>query len=155
MVAFRGGPRAAANSAFHPVYQGQLLGRCSTIFLAEVEKRAGMLISLRRMVPLRALLSSVPARVPMARERLNAIVASISQAAFAVKFPDGRCANALSSRSALTCSMMACPRCVLSAVAVSNSLVVKRAWERWVSKLHEALCCGQAQRTVPSRGEGR
>ena len=53
-----------------------------------------MLISLRRMVALRALPSSVPGRVPVARERVNAILARTSQAAFAVKFPDGRGANA-------------------------------------------------------------
>ncbi|MGY4543311.1 hypothetical protein ACVWY0_003244, partial [Arthrobacter sp. UYNi723] len=47
---------------------------CRTIFLADVEMRAGMVMSLRRMVPLRALPMSLPVRVPMARERLNAMV---------------------------------------------------------------------------------
>ena len=132
VVVVRGGPQAAVNSGCHPVSQGQLLGRCSTIFRAEVETRAGMLMSLRRMVPLRALPSPPLARVPMARVRLNAIVASTSQAAFAVKIPEGRCASALFFRSALTCSMIACWRCVLSAVIVSRSLVVKNAWNRSV-----------------------
>ena len=121
MVAVRGGPQAAANSAFHPVSQGPRLGRCRTIFLAEVERRAGIWMSLRRMVPLRALPRSVPASVPMARDRLNAIVAKTSQSAFAVKIPDGRWPNALSVRSALTYSIIACWRCVLWAVTVSSS----------------------------------
>jgi len=120
MVAVRGGPQAAVNRACHPVFQGQLVGRCSTCLRAEVEIRAGTWMSLRRMVPLRALPSSVPASVPTARERLNAIVASSNQAAFAVKIPDGRCASALSFRSALTCSMIACWRWVLSAVTGSG-----------------------------------
>ena len=76
---------AAAKSACHPVSQGQWAGRCSTIFLAEVEICAEGWMSLRRMVPLRALPSWVPASVPMARERLKAVVASTSQAAVAVK----------------------------------------------------------------------
>lgn len=58
------------------------------IFHAEVEMRAGMLMSLRRIVPLRALSRSVPAREPTARERLNAIVASTRQAALAVMTPE-------------------------------------------------------------------
>ena len=63
MVAVRGGPQAAANSAFHPVSQGQRLGGRRTFFLAEVERRAGIWMSLRPMVPLRAVLRSVPASV--------------------------------------------------------------------------------------------
>ena len=93
MVAVRGGPQAAANSAFHPVSQGQRLDRCRTSFLAEVEIRARIWMSLRRMVPLRAAPRSVPASVPMARDRLNAIVAKTSLSAFAVKIPDGRWPN--------------------------------------------------------------
>lgn len=54
MVAVRGGPQAAVKSAVHPASQGQLLGRCSRIFLVDVDIRAGMLMSVRRMVPLRA-----------------------------------------------------------------------------------------------------
>ena len=76
------------------------------IFRAEVAIRAGTVMSFRRMVPLRALPRSVPARVPMARERLKAMVARTSQAALAVNFPEGRCARALSLRSALTCSIL-------------------------------------------------
>ena len=51
--------------------------------------RAGMLISLRRMVPLRGLPRSPPAIEPTARDKLNAMVASTSQAALAVKTPRG------------------------------------------------------------------
>jgi len=49
-------------------------------------------------------------RLAAARVRLNAMTASTSQAAFAVNFPEGRCASAEFFRSAWTCSMMACPR---------------------------------------------
>jgi hypothetical protein len=71
--------------------------------------------------------------VPAARVRLNAITASTSQAALAVKIPEGRCARAEPLRSAWTCSMIACPRWVLSAATVSSrsgSAVVKKAWNR-------------------------
>ena len=71
-------------------------------------------------------------RVAAARVRLNAITAQTSQAAFAQNFPDGRCASADTFRSAWTCSMIACPRWVLSAAAVSRVLVVKNAWKRHV-----------------------
>ena len=127
MVAACGGPQAAANSVCHPVSQGQEVGRCSMMRLAEVEIRAGIWMSLRRIVPLRTLLRSVPVREPTARERLKAIVASTSQAAFALNTPEGRWASALSFRSALTCSMMACPRRLLSAVTVSRVLILKKA----------------------------
>ena len=85
-----GGPQAAANAAVHSVSHGQLAGRCRVILRAEVEIRAGILMSLRRMVPLRAVPRSAPATEPTARERLNAIVARTSQAALAVKTPEGR-----------------------------------------------------------------
>ena len=74
--------------------------------MAEVEIRAGILMSLRRMVPLRALLNSGLAVEPTARERLNAITANTSQAALAGNQPKGRCARALSLRSAFICSML-------------------------------------------------
>jgi len=54
MAAGCGGPQTAANSADHPVFQDQSFGRCSTIRLAEVEIRAEIWMSLRRMVPLPA-----------------------------------------------------------------------------------------------------
>ena len=105
MAAVCGGPHAAANAAVHPGSHGQLVGRRRVIFRAEVEMRAGMLTSLRRIVPLRALPRSALAKDPTARERLNAIVARTSQAALAVNTPDGRCASALSLRSTFICSM--------------------------------------------------
>ena len=142
VVAVRGGPQAAANSVAQPVSQGERAGRWSTVLRAEVEILAGMLMSLRRMVPVRAVPWSALVRIPMARDRLKAIVASTSQAALAVKIPEGRWASALSLRSALICSMMAWPRWVLSAVTVSRSLVVKNAWKRWVSNKVGLSCCG-------------
>jgi hypothetical protein len=85
---------------------------------------------LRRIVPVRAFASPFPAAVAAARVRFNAMAAKTSQAALAVKTPDGKCARALSFRSALTCSMMACPRWDLSAATVSRVPVVKNAWNR-------------------------
>ena len=90
MVVGCGGLQAAANKIIQPFSQGRSVGRCRTTRRAEVEMRAGMLISLRRMVPLRALLRSVPVRAPTARAKLKAIVANTSQAALAVKIPEGR-----------------------------------------------------------------
>lgn len=69
---------------------------------------AGMAISFRRMVAVFAFASTVPVMVAAARVRLKAMTARTSQAAFAVKIPEGRCANAECLRSALTCSMIAC-----------------------------------------------
>ena len=71
MAAVFGGPQGAANAAVHPGSHGQLVGRCRVIFRAEVEIRAGMLMSLRRMVPLRALPRSAPAREPTAQAKDN------------------------------------------------------------------------------------
>ena len=87
---------------------------------AEVATRAGTVISLRRIVAVVALARSGPVRVAAARVRLNAMTASTSQAAFAVNTPEGRCARAEFFRSAWTCSMIACPRWVLSAATVSR-----------------------------------
>src|SRR6476659_8056504 len=94
--------------------------------------RAGTVIRVARMVAVRALASAGPVMVAAARVRLNAITAATSQAALAVKRPEGRCARAESLRSAWTCSMIAWPRWVLSALTVSRSLVVKNAWKRQV-----------------------
>jgi len=85
--------------------------------------RAGTLIRVRRMVAVRAVASPGPVRVAAARVRLNAMVARTSQAALAEKRPEGRWARAESLRPVWTCSMMACPRWVLSAVTVSRSVV--------------------------------
>lgn len=88
--AVRGGLQVAACRLVHPVSQGQCLGRCSTTFRAEVEMRAGIWMSLRRIVAVLALPRSVPVSVPMARDRLKVIVASTNQAAFALNTPDGK-----------------------------------------------------------------
>ena len=78
---------------------------------AEDATRAGTWISLRRTVAVVAFASwGAAVRLAAARVRLNAMTASTSQAAFAVNFPEGRCASAEFFRSAWTCSMMACPR---------------------------------------------
>src|SRR5699024_2680510 len=104
---------------------------------AEEATRAGRLISLRRIVGVVARAREVlPVRVAVARVRLNAIAAATSQAALAVKTPEGRCANAEALRSACTFSMIAWARWTWSAVTVSRSwggVVVKKAWKRQVS----------------------
>ena len=58
------------------------------------------------------------------------MAAMTSQAAFAVKTPDGRRARAPAERSALTCSMMAWSRCWPSAWMSPNGESVKTAWYR-------------------------
>ena len=95
--------------------QGQLMGRCRVSRRAERASRAGTLISWARMVPVVALAWIVEARAPAARVRLNAIAAQTSQAPLALNRPDGRCASGPFFRSAMTCSMIACPRCAASA----------------------------------------
>ena len=64
------------------------------------------------------------------------MTANTNHAAFAVNFPDGICASALAFRSALTCSIAACCRWVLSAATVPRkpeSAVVNTAWKRYRS----------------------
>ncbi len=58
-----------------------------------------------RIVGIRAL--AIPAACAVARERLKAITAMLSQAWFAVNFPEGKCARGLSFSSAMTCSITA------------------------------------------------
>lgn len=67
---------------------------------------AETMISLRRIVALVALARVGPLIVAAARVRLKAMTARMSQAAFAVNTPEGRCARALFLRSALTCSWL-------------------------------------------------
>src|SRR3954470_1968862 len=55
-----------------------------------------------------------------ARVRLNAMAASASQAEFAANFPEGRWASGPALRSALTCSMIACCRWVVSAASIGS-----------------------------------
>src|SRR5699024_6450598 len=104
---------------------------------AEEAIRAGMLMSLRRIVAVvaRAMLRFV-VRVAAARVRLNAMTAQVSQAALALNTPEGRCASAEAFRSAWTFSMIACARWVLSAATVSNcstDVGVENEWNRQVS----------------------
>ena len=89
------------------VAQSQFAGRCSRIRRADRETRAGMLMMRARMVAVVALVNRPAALTPSARVRLNAIAAATSHAAFAVNFPDGRCAKAECFKSAMTCSTTA------------------------------------------------
>lgn len=119
-----------SNSLDHCGCHFHCSGRCRTSRLALRAMRTGTVTNLRRIVVVAALASPVPTMAPAVRVRLNAMTAHTSHAAFAVNFPDGRCARALAFQSALTCSMTACWRWVLSAVTVSRSLVVNTAWNR-------------------------
>jgi hypothetical protein len=113
------------------------VGRCRRSRRAEVAIRAGTLMSLRRIVAVAALASAgVVVSVAAARVRLKAMTAQTSQAALALKTPEGRWASAEALRSAWTFSMIACRRWAWSAATVSRSsgvLVVKKAWKRQVS----------------------
>src|SRR5680860_445596 len=131
-----GGPQMRVNSRVQAVSQGQWVGRCTVMRLAEEAARAATLTSFRRTVAVVALDRSSPASVAAARVRLNVITASTNQAEFAANELEGRWARAELLRSAWTCSMIAWPRWVLSAVTVSitaGSVVVKKAWNRQVS----------------------
>ncbi len=98
---------AAVNSCCHAEAQGQTVGRCSVLRLADVVTRAAMLISWLRSVAVVALAWTAEASVPAARSTLNAIAARMSQAELAAKLADGRCASGPFFRSAMTCSMIA------------------------------------------------
>ena len=77
-----GGPQLWLNRRVHAVSQGQVVGRCRVSRRAEDATRAGMLISLRRMVAVVAFARSLPAMVAAVRVRLNAMTARTSQAAW-------------------------------------------------------------------------
>ena len=131
-----GGAWVAVKRFSHSVCHGQFSGRRSRMRRALLTIRAGTWMSFRRIVPVLALTNASSARIPAALVRLYAITAATSQAEFAVNFPEGRWARALSFRSALTCSIMACLRWILSAATapnVSAGTVVKNAWKRCVS----------------------
>src|SRR4051812_19388983 len=91
-------------------------------------------MSLRRIVAVVAFARAAAfVRVAAARVRLKAMTAQISQAALALKTPEGRWARAEALRSAWTFSMIACRRWVWSAATLSSSsraVVVKKAWKR-------------------------
>ena len=89
-VAVAGGSLTRLNKSVQAFSQGQFIGKWSTIRRADDAMRAGTVISFRRMVAVVALASSVAVRVAAARVTLNAMTASTSQAALAVKMPEGR-----------------------------------------------------------------
>ena len=103
-----GGPLACPKSVFHSFSQGQSLGRWSRSRRAEDAIRAGTPMIRRRIDPQAARAWLPPQTTPAVWVRLNAMTARMSQAAFALKTPDGRCAKGPSLRSAWTCSMIAC-----------------------------------------------
>ena len=102
-----GGPVAAVNSRCQASAQGQAAGRRRVERRADRVTRAARLINCRRRVAVVALAWKLEASAPAARVRLNAIAARTSQAEFAAKLPEGRCARAEFFRSAMTCSMIA------------------------------------------------
>lgn len=93
------------NSSSSAGSHGQCCGRCRTRHFAERAIRAGVLISWVRMVAMRARACKREASAPVARVRLCVIAAQASQAALALKYPEGRCASALFFRPVMTFSM--------------------------------------------------
>ncbi len=84
-----GGLLVRLNSSMNCAFQGQSCGRCRVSRLAEDATRVGTLIRVRRIVPVVARVNRLPARVPAARVRLNAMTAKVSQALFALNCPMG------------------------------------------------------------------
>lgn len=97
-----GGPVAVVQSDSHPATHGQSRGMCRSSRRLVEAIRAGMLMIFLRRLAHRA--RWWPAATAVARARLNAVTPSATQAAFAVYFPEGRWASALSLSSAMTCS---------------------------------------------------
>ena len=95
--------------------QGQSLGRWMTSCRADLARRSGTAISCRRMVAVVVLAWNTEAMVPAARVTLKANAGSASHAALAANCPQEACARAPPSKSAMTCSMIACSRWVFSA----------------------------------------
>lgn len=126
----RAGP-ARARSSSQAFCHGHAVGRCMVRRRAERASRAGtLMMSCARMVEVLARAWNGEARTPAARVRLKAIAAQTSQALLAQPFPEGRCASGPPFRSAMTCSMIACPRCALSAASIGRGLLVNTAWSR-------------------------
>src|SRR4051812_49131703 len=101
-AAVGGGRVTAVNSSVQGCCQGQSRGRCRVSRRAERASRAGTVMSWARMVAVVAFAWKTDARAPVARVRLNAMVAQASQAAFAVNLPEGRWARGPLRRSAWT-----------------------------------------------------
>src|SRR6476659_5293797 len=81
--AARGGAWVASRTARNLCWCRWFAGRCRTVARPVVAIRAGMLISLARMVLVRALVNRPPASTPAALVRLWAMTAHASQAALA------------------------------------------------------------------------
>ncbi len=96
-AALAGGPQTRANRLSQPLCHGQLVGRCRVRLRAEEAILAGMLIRVRRMVPVVALVRVPPAMVAAARVRLKAMHANTSHALFAENRPVGGPARSVSS----------------------------------------------------------
>ena len=91
---------------------------------------AGTVIRWVCRVAQRAVACRVEAAAPAARSRLNAMQPRVSQAALAVNRPEGAWASGPLLSSAMTCSMMACSRWVVSASVVLSVELVMNAWWR-------------------------
>ena len=85
-----GSQPARLNRFVQAVSQCQSSGRCRMILRADVAILAGMVMSLRRIVPVVAFAKPWPAVVAAARGRLNAMTAKTSQALFAANDFEGR-----------------------------------------------------------------
>jgi len=83
-----GGPQIRANRLSQPRCHGQLLGRCRVRLRAEEAILAGIVIRVRRMVPVVALVEVPPAMVATARVRLKAMHANTNHALLAANRPD-------------------------------------------------------------------
>ena len=82
-----GGPYAMANRLVQLICQGHPVGGSRVMVRAAVAIRAGTPIRVRRILPVVALASRVPASAAVRRVRLNAIAANTSHAEFAVNDP--------------------------------------------------------------------
>lgn len=103
-----GGSWVAVKAVDQACRQRQRAGRCKVRQPRPCRaSRAGALMRWRRSVAPRARAWKEPARQPSAHSRLWVIAAKVSQAAFAAKTPEGKCASGPSIRSALTCSCTA------------------------------------------------
>lgn len=103
-----GGPVAIDHSDSQAGSQGHWAGRWRSSRRAVAAMHAGMLMTWRRRAAHLDL--GWLAATLVARARLNALAASATQAAFAVYFPEGRCASGPSLSSAMTCSTKAWSR---------------------------------------------
>lgn len=139
LVTVRGGPVAVSRSRVQGSAQGQWADEVDD----EASARGGEPCWGRDDLPQQRCQRARPgpAAVDAARARLWAMTANCSQAAFAVNFPDGRCASGPALSSAMTCSTIACPRWNRSASIAVRVMLVMKAWCRQVSN---RVCCPSA-----------